>query len=296
MKPDVLAVSPAPSKLADLFVLTKVRLNTLVVATAAGGYYMAAPGDVSPVALAVACLGTALVAGGAAAINQVFERDIDRKMERTRLRPLAEGRMRPAEGHLIGAAMAAAGLGVLWAGANGLAALVALATLVVYLFAYTPLKRRTSLATVTGAIPGALPPLIGWAAARGSLWGVAPWTLFLVMFLWQLPHFLSIAWMYREDYARAGLPTLPVVDPGGGMTGRQATLWAATLIPFSQLPFIVGLTAVTYAIGAVVLGAGLLFVAARFAYKRSDGNARMLFYGTLTYLPLLWALMAAARR
>jgi heme o synthase len=217
-------------------------------------------------------------------------------MERTRLRPLAEGRMRPAEGHLIGAAMAAAGLGVLWAGANGLAALVALATLVVYLFAYTPLKRRTSLATVTGAIPGALPPLIGWAAARGSLWGVAPWTLFLVMFLWQLPHFLSIAWMYREDYARAGLPTLPVVDPGGGMTGRQATLWAATLIPFSQLPFIVGLTAVTYAIGAVVLGAGLLFVAARFAYKRSDGNARMLFYGTLTYLPLLWALMAAARR
>lgn len=296
MKPDALAVSPAPSKLADLSVLTKVRLNTLVVATAAGGYYMAAPDDISPVALAVACLGTALVAGGAAAINQVFERDLDRKMERTRLRPVADGRMRAGEGHVIGATMAAAGLAVLWAGTNVLAALVALATLVVYLFVYTPLKRRTSLATVAGAIPGALPPLIGWAAARGSLTGVAPWTLFLVMFLWQLPHFLSIAWMYREDYAHAGLPTLPVVDPGGGMTGRQATLWAATLVPFSQLPFIVGLTTVTYAVGAVILGAGLVVVAARFAFRRSDGNARMLFYGTLTYLPLLWALMAAARR
>ena len=288
--------SPVRSLTADLFVLTKVRLNALVVATAAGGYYMAAPGDVSAVAMGVTCLGTALVAGGAAALNQVQERDLDRLMMRTRLRPMPDERLSPAEGTAIGVGLSAIGLLVLWIGANGLSASVALATLTGYLFVYTPLKRHTSLNTVVGAVPGALPPLIGWAAARGTLEGAAPWTLFLVMFLWQLPHFLAIAWLCREDYARARLPMLPVIDRDGSITGRQAVLWAATLVPFSQLPFLLGLTNAAYSIGAIVLGAGLLGMAVAFAICRTDARARRLFLASIIYLPLLWTLMALGRR
>ena len=283
------------SRLNDLFVLAKVRLNTLVVATTAGGYYMAAPGDVSPLALAVTCLGTALVAGGAAAINQVLERDLDRLMVRTRTRPMPDERLSVTEGMTIGLGLSLIGVITLWLGANGLAALLALATMLSYTLIYTPLKRRTSLNTVVGAIPGALPPLIGWAAARGSLDGPAPWTLFLVMFLWQLPHFLAIAWMYRDDYARAELPMLPVIDRDGAMTGRQAVLWAATLLPFSQLPFVIGLANATYGIGAIILGVGLFSIAVQFARHRTDANARMLFLGSIIYLPLLWTLMAVGR-
>jgi len=292
----VTTLTPARSWTQDLFVLTKVRLNALVVATVAGGYYMGAPAEVNVAALGVACLGTALAAGGSAALNQVQERDLDRLMHRTRTRPLADERLSPAEGTAIGLALSAAGVLVLWIGANGLAALLALATVATYVLVYTPLKRRTSLNTVVGAVPGALPPLIGWAAARGSLDGVAPWTLFLVMFLWQLPHFLAIAWICRDDYARAGLPMLPVIDPGGVMTGRQAVLWAAALVPFSQLPFLLGLASAAYSVGAVVLGLGLVSVAAAFALRRTDDRARRLFYASIVYLPLLWALMAAGRR
>ena len=288
-------MAPAPSRLADLFVLTKVRLNALVVATAVGGYYMAAPDGVSPLTMLIACVGTALVASGAAAINQVFERDIDRRMERTRLRPVADQRMSVAEGYVTGAALAAFGIALLWLGANALAAAVAFTTLAIYVWIYTPLKRRTSLSTIVGAVPGALPPLIGWTAARGSLEGLAPWTLFLVMFLWQLPHFLAIAWMCRDDYRNAGLPMLSVVDTDGSMTGRQAALWAVTLVPFSLLPFLV-LAHAIYAVGALVLGLGFVAVAVRFALRRTDANARLLFFGSITYLPLLWTLMCVARR
>jgi protoheme IX farnesyltransferase len=144
-----------------------------------------------------------------------------------------------------------------------------LATLGIYALVYTPLKRRTSLSTVVGAVPGALPPLIGWAAARGSIEGIAPWSLFVIMFLWQLPHFLAIAWIYRDDYARAGLPMLSVVDKHGGFTGRQAALWAAALVPFSQLPFLVGVASATYAVGAIMLGLAHLTVAIGFARHRS---------------------------
>jgi heme o synthase len=296
MKTDAIAVSTAPSKLADLLVLAKVRLNALVVVTTAGGYYMAAPGAIEPLALLAVCVGTALVAAGAAAINQVQERDVDRLMVRTRLRPVADGRMSRAQGAAISLGLAVSGVVLLWLGANPLAAGIAATTFLIYALAYTPLKRRSSLATIVGAIPGALPPLIGWAAARGTLEGLAPWTLFLVMFLWQLPHFLAIAWIYREDYARARLPMLPVVDRDGVLTGMQALIWAATLIPFSALPYLVGLTTATYAVGALVLGIGLLVLAARFAFARTDGNARKLFYGSITYLPLLWLVMALARR
>ena len=248
------------------------------------------------VGLAVTCLGTALVASAAAAINQVDERETDRLMVRTRQRPIAEGRIGSGEGRVIAVALSVAGLAILWAAANVVAMLVALATFVSYAFIYTPMKRRTSLATVVGAVPGALPPLIGWAAARGTVAEPAPWALFLLMFLWQLPHFLAIAWLYREDYARAGLPMLSVVDRAGALTGRQATLWAATLVPFSVLPYLIGLTGPAYGAGALVLGALQLCLAANFAIRRTDASARSLFYGSITYLPLLWLLMVMGKK
>jgi protoheme IX farnesyltransferase len=247
------------------------------------------------VSIGLTCIGTALVASGAAAINQVYERDLDKLMHRTQLRPVADGRMSPGEGTTIAAGLSAAGLLLLWLGSNAAAVLVALATLISYAAIYTPLKRRTSLATVVGAVPGALPPLIGWAAAGGSLTTLAPWTLFLVMFLWQLPHFLAIAWIYREDYARAGMPMLPVIDRHGAFTGRQAVLWAGTIIPFSVLPTSLGMTGQVYAIGALVLGIAQFAIAVLFAVKRSEANARLLFYASITYLPLLWILMCAGR-
>jgi protoheme IX farnesyltransferase len=296
MSQDSIALSTPRSRLADLLVLTKVRVNALVVATTAGGYYLGAPGSVDLVLLAAACLGTALVASGAAAINQVDERATDRLMARTRQRPVAEGRIGSGEGRTIAVVLSVAGLAILWAAANAAAMLVALATFVAYAFVYTPMKRRTSLATVVGAVPGALPPLIGWAAARGTVAEPAPWSLFLLMFLWQLPHFLAIAWLYRDDYARAGLPMLSVVDPAGVLTGRQATLWAATLVPFSVLPYLIGLTGPAYGAGALVLGVLQLGLAANFAVRRTDASARTLFYGSITYLPLLWLLMAIGKR
>ena len=290
-----LTLSRSSSRLEDLATLTKVRLNALVVATTAGGYYMAAPARIDLASLAITCLGTALVASGASAINQVDERETDRMMNRTKTRPVAEGRIGPAEGRVMALVFSAAGLLLLRLGSTTTAAMIALITLVTYVMIYTPLKRRTSLATVVGAIPGALPPLIGWSAAGGSLAGAPAWSLFLLMFLWQLPHFLAIAWMYREDYARAGLPMLPVVDPKGTLTSRQAVLWAATLIPVSELPFLLGLAGRSYAVAALVLGLMQLVLAFRFMANRTDANARTLFYASITYLPLLWIVMAAAR-
>ena len=175
------------------------------------------------------------------------------------------------------------------------AALVAVATLVIYLVIYTPMKRFSSLSTVVGAIPGALPPVIGWTAAGGTLASAAPWSLFLIMFVWQLPHFLAIAWLYREDYARAGLPMLPVVDRQGVLTGGQAALWAATLVPVTLLPYLLRFTTGTYAIAALVLGIAFLVVAVRFMLRRTDDRARALFYGSITYLPLLFGFMGAGR-
>jgi protoheme IX farnesyltransferase len=301
MKPTAM-VEPAPgaqpvshSRVGDLMVLTKARLNALVVATTAGGYFMAAGDAINLVTLAITCVATALVASGAAALNQTAERDTDKLMERTRWRPLADGRMSLAEGRAIGAILALAGVAMLWLGANVTAAAVSLVTLIVYVVIYTPLKRVTSFATVVGAIPGALPPLIGWAAADGSLRDPAAWTLFFIMFVWQLPHFLAIAWICRLDYARAGMPMLSVIDPHGGMTGRQAALWSATLIPASLLPMLLGMATETYAVGATVLGLLQLVLAIRFAARRTDANARALFVGSITYLPLLWLLMALSR-
>lgn len=295
MSTDSTAVAATPSRVADWITLAKIRVNTLVVATTAGGYYMAAQGDLDVVRLAVACAGTALVAGGAAAFNQVTERDTDALMDRTRNRPVAGKRMSPLEGRVVAGVLSVAGLAILGAAINLLAMWVALATLASYALLYTPMKRITSFSTVVGAVPGALPPMIGWAASRGSINEVAGWSLFFIMFIWQLPHFLAIAWIYREDYGRAGLPMLPVIDHTGAMTGRQMTLWAATLVPVSVLPTVFGLATEVYGIGVLVLGLAQFALTVRFAFNRSKANARAVFYASIIYLPLLWALMALAR-
>jgi protoheme IX farnesyltransferase len=279
------------SPVADYVLLTKPRLNLLVVATSAAGYYLGAPA-VRPDTLMMlqAVAGTALVAGGAAVLNQVYERETDALMRRTRMRPLPDGRVTPGDARLFGLLLSAAGLVVLALRTNLLAAALAMATLVTYLIVYTPMKRRTSLATLVGAIPGALPPLIGWAAARGSV-SIGGAALFAIVFLWQIPHFMAIAWLYRDDYGRAGFPLLPVIEPNGRRAGRQALVYAAALLPVSLVPALVGVSGPIYLIVALGLGVALLALSARFALLRDDGSARWLFIGSITYLPLLWIAM-----
>jgi protoheme IX farnesyltransferase len=254
-----------------------------------------AGGDSSRLAVVLATLaGTGLVAGGASAFNQLIERRTDGLMKRTRLRPLPDGRLGPPEAAIVAAALSLAGLLILAVGANPLAAAVALTTLLTYAVVYTPLKLRTSFATVVGAIPGALPPVIGWAAARGAL-SEGAWVLFGIVFLWQLPHFLAIAWIYRDDYAKAGFPMLPVIEPDGRSTGRQAALYAAALLPLSLAPTLLGMTGQVYFAGALVLTLAFAGLAVRFAATRSIPDARLLFFASIIYLPLLWILMIGDR-
>ena len=276
----------------DYLALTKPRLNFLVVATSAAGYYLGGPGSADVVSMAEAVAGTALVAGGAAVLNQLYERDTDALMRRTRMRPLPAGRVAPADARTFGLALSVAGLVLLAARANWLSAALALATLVTYLAIYTPMKRRTSLATLVGAIPGALPALIGWTASHGSIakGGAA---LFAIVFLWQIPHFMAIAWLYREDYGKAGFPMLSVTDPEGRRAGRQAVSYAAALVPVSLAPAYIGLAGSVYFASALVLGLALLALAVRFSATRSDAAARALFFGSITYLPLIWIIMIA---
>ena len=276
--------------LADYVALTKPRLNVLVVATSAAGYYLGAPGAIGLSAMAAAVAGTALVAAGAAALNQVYERDTDALMRRTRMRPLPDGRVAPSDARLFGVLLSAAGLALLGALVNLPATALALATLVTYLIVYTPMKRRSPMATLVGAIPGALPPLIGWVASHGTL-SVGGAALFLIVFLWQIPHFMAIAWLYRDDYSKAGFPMLPVIEPDGRRTGRQAVAYAAALVPASLVPAFVGLSGPVYAAVALVLGAALLWLAIRFAATRSDHSARWLFFSSIAYLPLIWIAM-----
>jgi protoheme IX farnesyltransferase len=291
---DVLAIPIARSRAADYVALAKPRLNFLVVASALAGYAMAGGEASNVVRLVATVVGTGLVAGGASALNQILERQPDALMRRTRLRPLPDGRLLPREALAFAAVLSLAGLLTLAAGANVLSAVVALATLVTYAAIYTPLKRRTSLATVIGAIPGALPPVIGWAAARGSL-SQGAWVLFGIVFLWQLPHFLAIAWMYREDYAAAGFPMLPVIEPDGRSTGRQAIGYGAALLPLSLAPTLIGMTGAVYFGGALILTLLFLAAAIRFGMTRAVIDARRLFFASILYLPLLWILMIADR-
>lgn len=294
MKPTASAIPAAHSRTTDFFALAKPRLNLLVVVSALAGYVMAS-GDTRDVwRLLCMVAGTALVAGGASAFNQILERGPDALMRRTRLRPMPDGRLATGEAWVFGSTLACAGLAILALGANVLSAAVAFVTMASYAVIYTPLKRRSSFSTVIGAIPGALPPVIGWAAALDEL-SQGAWVLFGIVFLWQLPHFLAIAWIYREDYARAGFPMLPVVDPDGRSTARQAVIYALALLPLSLAPTLVGMTGVIYFAGALVLSLLFIGLALKFGMTRSIPDARRLFFGSIIYLPLIWMLMIADR-
>ncbi len=270
----------------DFLALTKPRLNLLVLITTLGGLYLAAPSGVPLSVLLHTMVGTALVAGGAAALNQVWERRTDRLMRRTSNRPLPAGRLGVLEGALFGALLSVAGFAELALGVNALSAWVAAATLASYVFLYTPLKLRTPLSTLIGAVPGALPPVIGWAAATGEI-GLPALVLFGIVFCWQMPHFFAIAWMYRDDYARAGIPLLPVLEPDGRRTGQQALFYAAALWPVSLLPAVVGLAGWPYSAVATFLGFILIGQSAIFARDRSLPSARRLFLLSIMSLPLL---------
>jgi protoheme IX farnesyltransferase len=281
-------------RVADFITLAKPRLNLLVLVTTAAGIYLAAPEGVPTAVLLHTLVGTAFVAGGAAALNQVWERHTDALMRRTRQRPVASGRLRAPEGSWFGLALSAAGLVELAAGVNVISAVVAAFTLGSYVLVYTPLKRRTPLATLVGGVPGALPVVIGWVAATGTL-TLPAWVLFGIVFFWQMPHFLAIAWLYRDDYAAAGIPLLPVLEPDGRRTGRQALLYSAALCPVSVMPPLVGLGGGVYTVIATVLGFMLLALSARFARDRSTAAARRLFLFSITYLPLLLGSLVADR-
>ena len=292
MRTDAVPLPQAHARSRDFVALAKPRLNMLVVASTLAGYVMGDGEALGFIRIGGLLLGTGLVAVGASAFNQVIERDLDGLMRRTRTRPLPGQRLQPLEGLLFGSAITLAGVLLIVASSNLLAGAVALATLVTYVAVYTPLKKRTSFGTVIGAIPGALPPIIGWAAVAGEL-PVKAWVLFGIMFLWQLPHFLAIAWMYRDDYARAGFPMLPVIEPDGRSTGRQAVVYAAALVPLSLAPTLMHMTGDVYFAGALVLGLAFLWLTFRFARSRAVKDARQVFFGSIVYLPVLWILMIA---
>jgi protoheme IX farnesyltransferase len=289
------ALAEGRGVVADYVELSKPRITAMVTVTTLVGYVLGARGPVEGAHLFSTLLGTTLVAAGASTLNMLLERRIDALMLRTRTRPLPSGRLRPAEALACGLALTSTGLAALAWLAGPLPALVALATWASYLFVYTPLKPRTSLSTVVGAFPGALPPVIGWTAARGEL-EPAAFVLFAILFLWQIPHFLAIAWIYRDDYARGGLPMLPVLDPEGRITGRQAVANSLALLVVSLTPTAAGLAGSTYLWGAIVLGVGFSAVAVRAAAARTPRAARALFLASLVYLPGICALLLIDRR
>ena len=290
--PTATAVAVASSRAADFLELTKPRITALVLVTAAVGYavgvYVFSAGT-----FLLFLAGTALLCSGASALNQYLEREADARMVRTSRRPIPAGRLRPEEALAFGLSLSAGGLVVL-AAVNVLTVALGAMSLLLYVLAYTPLKRVTSLCTVVGAIPGALPPLMGWAAARGSI-GAAGLGLFSILFLWQLPHFLAIGWLYREDYARGGFPMLAVTDMDGASTGRQSLLYATALLPVTLLAGMLAGAGKGYLWGALILGAGFLACAGFFAWKRSIPAARRLFLASVLYLPVLLGLMVFDR-
>ncbi len=283
------------SAVSDLSELVKARLSLLTVATAMAGFALGVQEAWSWLLLAATLVGTALSASGAAALNQWWERDLDARMKRTRERPLPAGRMTAPDALFAGALLSVSGVLLLALFANLLAAALALVTIIFYILVYTPLKRVTSLNTIIGAVPGALPPLIGWTAARGSI-NAEGLTLFAILFLWQMPHFLAIAWLYRTDYAQAGFKMLSENDETGAVTGRQAFIYALALLAVSLLPSVFFDYSAIYFYGALLLGAGFASMAANFAVSGgSIPAARWLFLGSIAYLPLLLGLMVLAR-
>ena len=270
--------------------LTKPDVSFLVLMTTAAGYYMGARGPVSWLHMSHVILGTLLIAGGTAALNHYVERESDRYMRRTASRPLPSGVLQPSQALAFGVALAIAGAFDLYFAAGPLASGLGVLTCLSYLLAYTPLKKRTVWATFVGAFPGAIPPMIGWVAATGSL-DRGAWLLFGILFLWQFPHFYAISWMYREDYARAGIMMLPVVDREGTRTFRQIILYAAALVGVSLLPAVLGLAGVVYFFGALVVCTGLVQVCLWAASNRTNARAKWLMHATVVHIPLLLGLM-----
>ena len=274
--------------------LTKPRITFLVVLTAIAGFCMGSSSGIDILRLINMSIGIGLLSSGLSTLNQYMERELDRLMKRTRARPLPAGKLRPVEAAAFGIALSVLATLYLAVFINQLSALLGIVTFATYLFVYTPLKVKTTLSTVLGAFPGAMPPFIGWVAATGSV-TLEAWILFAILFLWQFPHFLAIAWMYRDDYARAGIKMLPVVEPDGKVTAQQIISYTVLLIPVSFLPVVIGLAGSIYLVGAVVLGAGFLYFSARAALVRTAWQARQLLLASVIYLPMLFGLMVLNR-
>lgn len=277
---------PALEKPWAYVTLTKPDVTFLVVITTVAGFYLGSRGALDWILLLHTLCGTLLVAGGTAALNQYVERDVDAVMRRTASRPLPTGQLQPREVLVFGVVTIV--LGTIWlaVAVNALASLVAFATCLLYVCLYTPLKTRTTLATAVGAIPGALPPLIGWAAARGSL-SLGGWVLFAILFFWQFPHFMAIAWVYRADYARAGIRMLPTVDPKGDTTFRLIICTSVILVWVSALPSVLGMAGIHYFFGAMILGMSLLQVGLWANRSRTNARAKWLMHATVAHIPLL---------
>jgi heme o synthase len=287
------AIAVAPGRAADFVELTKPRITALVLLTAAVGYAVAGGDAFDAPRFLLFLAGTALLCGGASALNQYAERAADARMARTSRRPIPAGRVRPEEALRFGLTLCGAGLLAL-TGVNLPTLLLGAVSVLSYVLAYTPLKRVTSLCTVVGAVPGALPPLMGWTAARGDF-AAAGWALFGILFLWQLPHFLAIGWLYRDDYARGGFPMLAVTDPDGSASGRQMVLYTAALLPVTLAAGVLASAGAGYLWGAVVLGFAFLGCAVLFAARPSAGAARRVFLVSVLYLPVLLGLMVFNR-
>jgi protoheme IX farnesyltransferase len=276
----------------DWVELTKPRITLLVTLTTAAGFALASSGAFDYARFVATLVGTALVAAGSAALNQVLERDVDKTMRRTANRPLPAGRLGPAPALAFGLLLGVSGTILLTLYVNPLTAAIGVGTFVAYVLVYTPMKTRSPLATLVGAIPGATPPVMGWTAASGEF-GLGGWVLFAILFLWQLPHFLAIAWMYREDYRKAGMPLLTVGDPDGRSTARQTVLWAVSLLPVSLMPSLMGITGWPYLVGALVFGFLFVFAALRFARSPSHPHAKRLLLASVLYLPAVLSVAVA---
>ncbi len=290
------AVAPAEKgRMSMLSELVKARLTLLVLLTTLVGFYLGATSPVDYALMFHALSGTALVAAGAAALNQLMEREYDARMRRTEGRPLPSGRISPNAVLVLGTSLSVVGLTWLLFAVNAMTALLGVITLSSYLFLYTPLKRHTVLNTAVGAIPGALPPLMGWTAATGGV-AAEGWALFAILFFWQLPHFMAISWLYRDDYARAGYRMLSGVDPEGRRTAASAVRNTLALLVISLYPYLLRISGMAYLAGALILGAGFLAFAIVFARSLTERSARRLFLASILYLPLLLGLLVADKR
>ena len=298
MKGEIQSAVAAPPRtmvLWDYLELTKPNVVWLILMSTMVAFYVGSPSQMPVLLLLHTAFATALLAGGTGALNQWWERESDALMRRTESRPLPSGRIGAGSSLAFGLGMTAMGLAYLWAAVNPLSFWVGLATVASYVLAYTPLKRRSPLATFVGAFPGAAPLLLGWTAVRNDL-GIEAWVLFSILFLWQFPHFYAIAWMYRDDYARAGIQMLPVVEPDGASTARQIVCYGFNLIPVSIAPWMLGMAGPVYAVAAVILGCGYLYYGVRAARRRDAAAARSLLLASVAYLPLLYLFLVACKR